>query len=149
MKMSLRAMNSESSPSTRFAGGKWPGILRNAGKEPVSEVISKQVASEERTNVLTPPRCVHIGDCESDAYELFCTARELGTRFLVRTCVDRLVRDGEHTIADEMDEKCRSTDCTVSKSEIKEDMCLGRFWRFSIDGFACFLRLASKSSIPS
>lgn len=49
-------------------------------------------------------RCVHIGDRESDIYELFCTAQEVGTHFLVRTCVDRLAGDGDHTIADETDE---------------------------------------------
>jgi hypothetical protein len=49
-----------------------------------------------------PRRCVHIGDRESDIYELFSLADELGTRFLVRTCIDRLAGDGEHTIADEM-----------------------------------------------
>jgi len=49
-----------------------------------------------------PARCVHIGDRESDIYELFCTAQEIGTHFLVRTCVDRLAGDGDHTIADEM-----------------------------------------------
>ncbi len=51
-----------------------------------------------------PGRCVHIGDRESDIYELFCTAQELGTHFLVRTCVNRLAGDGDHTIADEMRE---------------------------------------------
>jgi hypothetical protein len=51
-----------------------------------------------------PGRCVHIGDRESDIYELFCTAQEVGTHFLVRTCVDRLVGDGGHTISDEMAE---------------------------------------------
>jgi hypothetical protein len=49
-----------------------------------------------------PERCVHIGDRESDIYELFCTAQEAGTHFLVRTCVDRLASDGSRTIADEM-----------------------------------------------
>jgi hypothetical protein len=49
-----------------------------------------------------PARCVHVGDRESDIYELFCTAQELGTHFLVRSCVDRLAGDGNHTIADEM-----------------------------------------------
>ena len=49
-----------------------------------------------------PARCIHVGDRESDIYELFCTARELGTHFLVRSCVDRLTGDGGHTIADEM-----------------------------------------------
>jgi hypothetical protein len=51
-----------------------------------------------------PGRCVHIGDRESDIYELFCAAQEIGTHFLVRTCVDRLAGDGDHTIAEEMDE---------------------------------------------
>lgn len=51
-----------------------------------------------------PEKCVHIGDRESDIYELFCTAHEVGTHFLVRTCVDRLAGDGTHTIAREMAE---------------------------------------------
>lgn len=49
-----------------------------------------------------PARCVHIGDRESDIYELFCTGQEIGTHFLVRTCVDRLAGDGNHTVADDM-----------------------------------------------
>lgn len=49
-----------------------------------------------------PDRCIHIGDRESDIYELFCTAKEVGTHFLVRTCVDRLAGDGQHTVSDEM-----------------------------------------------
>ncbi|MGH9354421.1 MAG: IS4 family transposase [Terriglobia bacterium] len=51
-----------------------------------------------------PERCVHIGDRESDIYELFCAAQEAGTHFLVRTCVDRLAEDGTRTISQEMDE---------------------------------------------
>ena len=49
-------------------------------------------------------RLVHIGDRENDIYEFFCEAQALGTHFLVRTCVDRLAGDGDHTIADEMSE---------------------------------------------
>lgn len=49
-----------------------------------------------------PDRCVHIGDRESDIYELFCTALALGTHFLVRTCVDRLAEDGRTTVYREM-----------------------------------------------
>src|ERR1700726_1707231 len=49
-----------------------------------------------------PDRCIHIGDRESDIYELFCTAKDIGTHFLLRTCVDRLAGDGTHTIATEM-----------------------------------------------
>jgi hypothetical protein len=46
-----------------------------------------------------PRRCVHIGDRESDIYELFCTAEENDTNFLIRTCVDGLAGDGSFTIA--------------------------------------------------
>ncbi|WP_354130043.1 IS4 family transposase [Bradyrhizobium sp. RT3b] len=49
-------------------------------------------------------RCAQVGDRESDIYELFCAARDAGTHFVIRTCVDRLAGDGNHTIADEMDE---------------------------------------------
>jgi hypothetical protein len=45
---------------------------------------------------------VHIGDRESNIYELSCAAQEARTHFLVRTCVDRLAGNGDHTIADEM-----------------------------------------------
>ena len=51
-----------------------------------------------------PRRCVHIGDRESGIYELFCAAQDAGTHFLIRTCVNRLAGDGDHTIADEMAE---------------------------------------------
>ncbi len=51
-----------------------------------------------------PARYIHVGDRESDIYELFCTAQEIGTHFLLRICVDRLAGDGDHTIADEMDD---------------------------------------------
>ena len=50
-----------------------------------------------------PERCVHIGDREGDIYEFFCAAaREMGTHFLVRTCVDRLAGDGGGAISEEM-----------------------------------------------
>lgn len=61
-----------------------------------------------------PQRCVHIGDRESDIYELFCTARQAGTHFQVRTCVDRLAGDGKHTIADEMKD-AQSKGCIASR----------------------------------
>lgn len=50
-----------------------------------------------------PDRCVHIGDRESDIYELYCLAEELGTHFLVRSCVDRLAQDGKTTITKVME----------------------------------------------
>jgi hypothetical protein len=52
----------------------------------------------------SPDRCVHVGDRESDIYELYCLTQDLGAHFVVRTCVDRLAGDGGHTIADEMEE---------------------------------------------
>ena len=55
---------------------------------------------KQSTSLLDEPsRCIHIGDRESDIYELFCAAQESGTKFLVRTCVDRLAGDGRQTIA--------------------------------------------------
>ena len=35
----------------------------------------------------------------SSIYEFFCAARETGTHFLVRTCIDRLAGDGRRTVA--------------------------------------------------
>jgi len=49
-----------------------------------------------------PARCIHIGDRESDIYELFATAHELGTHFLIRSCVDRLANDDAHTLVEVM-----------------------------------------------
>ncbi len=51
-----------------------------------------------------PTRCVHIGDRESDIYELFARRVSREHISLVRTCVDRLAGDGGHTIATEMNE---------------------------------------------
>ncbi len=51
-----------------------------------------------------PERCIHVGDRESDIYELYCLTHDIGAHFLVRACVDRLAGDGGHTIATEMAE---------------------------------------------
>ena len=51
-----------------------------------------------------PERCIHVGDRESDIYELYCLTQDVGAHFLVRACVDRLAGDGRHTIATEMAE---------------------------------------------
>ena len=51
-----------------------------------------------------PDRCIHVGDRESDIYELYCLTKELGTHFVVRTVVDRLAGDGDHTVSVEMRE---------------------------------------------
>jgi len=57
---------------------------------------------EQSTQLVNPDRCVHIGDRESDIYELFCLAEEKNTHFLVRTCVDRRASTGSTTIAKKM-----------------------------------------------
>ena len=52
-----------------------------------------------------PSQAVHVGDRESDIYELFCAAEETGSRFLVRTCVDRRAEEGEQTVLEVMDDE--------------------------------------------
>ena len=49
-----------------------------------------------------PEKCVHIGDRESDIYELFCLGEELRTHFLIRTFADRLSGDESSSIEAEM-----------------------------------------------
>ena len=51
-----------------------------------------------------PGRCVHVGDRESDIYELYCLAQELGTHFIVRSCVDRMAGDGAQKLYALVDE---------------------------------------------
>ncbi len=65
-----------------------------------------------------PSRCVHVGDRESDIYELFCIAAELGTSFLVRAQTDRLAGDGEHTVAAELAEE---PPCMAHAIELRND----------------------------
>ena len=49
-----------------------------------------------------PEKCVHIGDRESDIYELFCLGEEFRTHFLIRTFADRLSGDESSSIEAEM-----------------------------------------------
>lgn len=56
-----------------------------------------------------PERCIHVGDRESDIYELFCTAQQEGTHFLVRTCVDRLAGEG------------RLLDCLIKENSLSKE----------------------------
>ncbi len=66
-----------------------------AGKPRLHTIEAKEsirwLENVQRSTALLgePVRCIHIGDRESDIYELFCTAQANGTKFLVRTCVDR------------------------------------------------------------
>ena len=60
---------------------------------------------QSTTLLAEPERIVHIGDRESDIYEVFSIDHQAGTHFLLRTCVDRLAGEGGHTVADEMRDK--------------------------------------------
>jgi len=78
----------------RTSGKTVPGL---AGK-----ALQGMNLKQATTLLNEPDRCVHIGDRESDIYELFCVAQEARTHFLVRTCVDRLAEDGTRTMAQKM-----------------------------------------------
>lgn len=77
----------------------------NPTRVPIEEKESfRWLENLRQSTALTsnPGNCVHIGDRESDIFELFSVADELGTNFLVRTCVDRLAQDAGTTVAAEM-----------------------------------------------
>ena len=79
----------------------------NPTRVPIEEKESirwLQNLEQSTARISDPARCVPIGDRESDMTELFCKAQEVGTRFLLRTCVDRRAGDGGTTIAEEMAE---------------------------------------------
>jgi hypothetical protein len=65
-----------------------------------------------------PSRCVHVGDRESDIFELFGVAHEAETHFLVRTCVDRLAGRGGTTVAKVMQ---RQPIRGVHEVEVRDD----------------------------
>jgi hypothetical protein len=91
----------------KFKGARALASKINPTRVPIQKKESvRWLRNLEQSTALfaAPDRCVHVGDRESDIYELFCKAHELGTHFVVRTCVDRLAGDGKHTIADEMEE---------------------------------------------
>ena len=47
-------------------------------------------------------RCVHVGDRESDIFELFCLVKELNTHFLIRSCNNRMINDELKKIQEKM-----------------------------------------------
>jgi len=53
---------------------------------------------QSTANLDEASRCVHIGDRESDIYELFSECELLKTKFVFRTYVDRRSGDGEQTV---------------------------------------------------
>ena len=91
----------------KFKGTKALKRKINPTRVPIEEKESYRWLEnmKQSTDLLAEPeRCVHIGDRESDIYELFCAAQDAGTHFLVRTCVDRLAGDGTNTVAHAMKE---------------------------------------------
>jgi len=93
----------------------------NPTRVPIEQKESiKWLLNLRQSNALIddPQRCVHIGDRESDIYELFSLAAELETRFLVRTCNDRLAGDGDHTVSEEMaDVRVQGLHCVEFRDE--------------------------------
>ena len=54
-----------------------------------------------------PWRCIHVGDQESDIYDLLGAARQIGTHFLIRTRADRLADGGPKTVAEKIHQSPR------------------------------------------
>lgn len=81
----------------------------NTTRIPIEEKESVRWLENVRhstANLGEADRCVHIGDRESDIYELFCECASLGTKFLFRTCVNRRAGDGgETTVYEVMEEQ--------------------------------------------
>jgi hypothetical protein len=76
---------------------------RKAHNAPIEEKESVRWLENLRSStelLAQPQRCVHVGDQESDIFDLFGTAQQLGTHFLVRTRADRLADGGPETVAE-------------------------------------------------
>lgn len=79
----------------------------NPTRVPIQEKESlRWLLNLQHANALLgePDRCVHVGDRESDIYELFCAAQEGGSHFLVRSCANRRAGDGTTRLEAEMAE---------------------------------------------
>src|SRR6516165_2987755 len=78
---------------------------RKAHRAPIEEKESIRWLENLRDSTVRlgqPERCVHVGDQESDIYELFGVAQQMGTYFLVRTRADRLADGGPETVAEKI-----------------------------------------------
>jgi hypothetical protein len=85
---------------TAFKG---PAAKRKAHNAPVEEKESVRWVENLRAStgrLGQPGRLVHVGDRESDIFDLFGVARELETHFLVRARADRLADGGPETMAE-------------------------------------------------
>lgn len=75
---------------------------RKAHNAPIEEKESVRWLENLRSSTELrgqPQRSVHVGDQESDIFDLFGAARQLETHFLVRTRADRLADGGPETVA--------------------------------------------------
>lgn len=80
----------------------------NAARIPIEQKESVRWLENVRqstANLGDASRCVHIGDRESDIYELFCECESLGSKFVFRTCVDRRADNGDRTVHRVMDDQ--------------------------------------------
>ena len=76
---------------------------RKAHNAPIEEKESVRWLKNLRSSTALlgqPARAVHVGDQESDIFDLFAVAGQLKTHFLVRTRADRLADGGPETVAE-------------------------------------------------
>jgi hypothetical protein len=76
---------------------------REAHNAPIEEKESMRWLENLRSSTELlgqPERLVHVGDQESDIFDLFGVAQQLGTHFLVRTRADQLADGGPETVAE-------------------------------------------------
>jgi hypothetical protein len=83
---------------------------RKAHNAPIEEKESRRWLENLRAStalLAQPARAVHVGDQESDIFDLFAVARQLETHFLVRTRADRLADGGPETVAETVEQSPR------------------------------------------
>jgi len=76
---------------------------RKAHNAPIEEKESVRWLENLRSSTALlgqPQRSVHVGDQESDIFDLFAAAQQMGTHFLIRTRADRLADGGPQTVAE-------------------------------------------------
>lgn len=77
----------------------------NTARIPIEEKESFRWLENVRQstrNLGETARCVHIGDRESDIYELFSECESQETKFVFRTCVNRRCGEGQQTVTEVM-----------------------------------------------
>jgi hypothetical protein len=112
---------------------------RKAHRAPIEEKESVRWLENLRSSTKLlgqPQRCVHVGDQESDIFDLFGTAQQLGTHFLVRTRADRLADGGPETVAEVIGRSPRRGLCRIAvrnrKGEESEAVLEIRYRRMCI-----------------